>query len=310
MNLEHAFADYERHLAARNYAPATVANYGRLLGRLRVFLQGLGVSDVSQVTKGMMGDFQQAERERENGLGRVVTVHTANHHLFMAKNFFRYLREEGVLWCDPTREVTMAKEPQSLPRTFLTAAEAKRIMEAADASTAQGYRDRAILEVLYSTGIRKGELNNLKVTDVDLEGGFLRVNQGKGGKDRVVPLGKTACRYVEGYMAGIRPQFLGNDRANPYLFLSNRGNRMSPMVARKVVGKYATLARITKKVTPHTFRHTCATLMLKNRANIRHVQELLGHASLETTKVYTAVTVTDLKEIHRRCHPRERDRKT
>ena len=190
-----------------------------------------------------------------------------------------------------------------------TAVEAKKMMEAPDTSTALGYRDRCILEVLYSTGIRRGELNALKVTDLDLDGGFLRVNQGKGGKDRVVPLGRMACRFIRSYLEHVRPLYLRKDPAMPWLFLSRKSGRMSTMVARGVVRRYTQEVGIGKKVTPHTFRHTCATLMLKNGANIRHVQEQLGHASLETTKIYTAVTVTDLKEIHKRCHPRERERR-
>lgn len=306
MNLEKAVEDFGRHMAVKGYVRTTQESYGRVLGRLMAFLKERGMEDTGQVTKKVMGDFQEAEKERPSPKGLPLAVHTVNTHLLMVKLFFRYLREEGAVWSDPSREMTLMKEPKTLPRTFLTSREASRIMEAPDTSTTLGYRDRCILEVLYSTGIRKGELNNLKVADVDLEGGFLRVNQGKGGKDRVVPLGRVACSYLKNYLEHVRPLYLRKDPNLPWLFLSKKGRRMSEMVARKVVGRAVDAAGIPKKVTPHTFRHTCATLMLKNRANIRHVQELLGHASLETTKVYTAVTVTDLKEIHRRCHPREK----
>lgn len=308
MNLEKAVEDFSRHLAVKGWAKTTLWGYGRLLKRLTDFLKTRGVEDTSQVTKPMMGDFQESEKERLSPRGLPLAVHTINTSLLMAKNFFRYLREEGVVWSDPAREVTLMRAPKMLPRTFLTSVEARKMMEAPDTSTALGYRDRCILEVLYSTGIRRAELNNLKVADLDLEGGFLRVNQGKGGKDRVVPLGRVACRFIKSYLEHVRPLYLRKDPALPWLFLSRKGGRMSAMVARGVVRRSTMEAGIGKKVTPHTFRHTCATLMLKNRANIRHVQELLGHASLETTKVYTAVTVTDLKEIHRRCHPREKER--
>lgn len=308
MNLGKAVEDFRRHLAVKGWAKTTLENYERLLKRLEGYLGSRGVEDTSQVTKPMMGDFQEAEKERLSPKGLPLAVHTINTNLLMAKNFFRYLREEGILWSDPSREVVLMKAPKMLPRSFLTSVEAKRMMEAPDTSTALGYRDRCILEVLYSTGIRRGELNNLKVNDLDLEGGFLRVNQGKGGKDRVVPLGRMACQYLKNYLEHVRPLYLRKDPSLLWLFLSRKGGRMSTQVARGVVDRYTAAAGIGKKVTPHTFRHTCATLMLKNRANIRHVQELLGHVSLETTKVYTAVTVTDLKEIHKRCHPREKER--
>lgn len=308
MNLGNAVEDFRRHLAVKGWAKTTLENYERLLKRLMGFLAERGVEDTSQATKAMMGDFQQVEKERLSPKGLPLSVSTVNSSLLMAKNFFRYLREEGILWSDPSREVVLMKAPKTLPRSFLTSQEAKRMMEAPDLTTALGYRDRCILEVLYSTGIRKGELNNLKVSDLDLEEGFLRVNQGKGGKDRVVPLGRVACQYLKNYLEHVRPLYLRKEPNLPWLFLSKKGGRMSAMVARGVVRRSVQGAGVTKKVTPHTFRHTCATLMLKNRANIRHVQELLGHASLETTKIYTAVTVTDLKEIHRRCHPREKER--
>jgi integrase/recombinase XerD len=308
MNLIQAKEDFKRHLTVKGWVKATLGSYERVLGRLLRFLGERKVEDTSQVTKAILGDFQEAEKERLSPKGLPLAIHTVNTHLLMVRLFFRYLREEGVLWSDPAREMTLMKEPKTLPRTFLTSREAGKILGCPDTTTALGYRDRCILEVLYSTGIRRSELNNLKVADLDLEGGFLRVNQGKGGKDRVVPLGRVACRYLTCYLASVRPMFLRKDPGLPWLFISKKGGRMSSMVARGVVRRYTQAAGVMKKVTPHTFRHTCATLMLKNRANIRHVQELLGHASLETTKVYTAVTVTDLKEIHRKCHPRERSR--
>ena len=309
MNIEKAVEDFRRHLVVKGWTPSTLEGYRRLLKRLLDFLKERQVEDTSQVTKAMMGDFQESEKERLSPKGLPLAVHTVNSSLLMAKNLFRYLREEGVLWSDPSREVTLMRAPKMLPRSFLTAVEAKKMMEAPDTSTALGYRDRCILEVLYSTGIRRGELNALKVTDLDLDGGFLRVNQGKGGKDRVVPLGRMACRFIRSYLEHVRPLYLRKDPAMPWLFLSRKSGRMSTMVARGVVRRYTQEVGIGKKVTPHTFRHTCATLMLKNGANIRHVQEQLGHASLETTKIYTAVTVTDLKEIHKKCHPRERERR-
>ena len=142
---------------------------------------------------------------------------------------------------------------------------------------------------------------------MDCQEGFLRVNSGKGGKDRVVPVGRIACRYLENYILAVRPSLL-RDPHNDHLFLSLKGNKLSKNMAWEIVKKHAQRAGIRKVVSPHTFRHTCATLMLRNKANIRHIQEMLGHSSLDSTQVYTSVSITDLKEVHSKCHPRERDR--
>jgi len=161
--------------------------------------------------------------------------------------------------------------------------------------------------VFYSTGIRRNELINLRLPDIDYHGGFVRVNSGKGSKDRVVPIGKIACRYIENYVKGVRPMLV-KDPTDNYLFLTVNGTRMSKNRVWELVKIYSKKTKIKKNITPHTFRHTCATLMLKNKANIRHIQELLGHASLDSTQVYTRVSIADLKEVHAKCHPREKDR--
>ena len=142
---------------------------------------------------------------------------------------------------------------------------------------------------------------------MDWEGGFVMVVEGKGGKDRMVPLGKIACRWVENYAKGIRPILARKKPEAPWLFLSVRGGPMARGVLLESVKRAVRLSGLDKRVGPHTFRHTCATHMTMNRASLRHVQELLGHASVETTQVYIAVTATDLKETHRKYHPRERE---
>jgi len=183
----------------------------------------------------------------------------------------------------------------------------KKVLHAPDTKTVLGYRNGTILEVHYSTGIRKEELNNLLLIDVDYEYGIIRLNQGKGKKDRVVPQGRIACRYLENYITAVRPSLI-KDPYNNYLFLSLRGNRLSKNMVWEIVKSYAKKAASKKNISPHTFRHTCATLMLRNRANIRHIQDLLGHTSLDSTQVYASVSIVDLKEVHARCHPRERDK--
>ena len=220
--------------------------------------------------------------------------------------FLKYLCDAGYLVSDPAKNIEYARQPKTLPRGILSPSEARKIMHAPDVKSVIGYRDRTILEVLYSSGIRKTELRKLTLDDVDYHDGFLRV-KGKGSKERIVPIGRIACRYLENYIKSVRPDLI-KDPYNKTVFLSSRGNRLNHNAVWVLVKKYAKKAKIKKNVHCHTFRHTCATAMLKNKADIRIIQELLGHSSLNSTQVYTRVSITDLKQVHKRCHPREKDK--
>lgn len=160
------------------------------------------------------------------------------------------------------------------------------------------------MEVLYSSGIRREEAAHLRLEDVDAEHGFLIVREGKNRKDRAVPIGASVCALLQTYLVGVRKDWLGADR-DRHLFLNRFGRGMGPNAVWHVVHKYARVANIYRAVSTHTFRHSCATHMLRAGAPIPHLQEMLGHASIETTQVYTRVTITDLKAVHRRFHPRE-----
>jgi integrase/recombinase XerD len=300
---------YLEHLAVLNYSPRTVGERRYYLFKFFRFLGEMGVPDIAAVTRDMVRDYQAHLHEETNDKGESNEVTTQNNGLRVVKLFFRFLREDDYLAQDPSRDVSYAKAPKRLPRSILTRKEVTKLLRAPDTHSLMGYRDRAMLEVFYSTGLRNSELGALRVDDVDTDEGFVRVNLGKGGKDRVVPMGRIACRYVENYIKAVRPHLVkGQD--NGYLFLSLQGYRMARAVIACVVRKYARKAELGKTVTAHTLRHTCATQMMRNKANLRHIQELLGHACLSTTQVYTSVTITDLKEAHKKYHPRERDRGT
>ncbi len=300
---------YLERLQVLNFARRTIEGRRYALFKFFRFLGQMGVSDIAAVTGGLVRDYQAHLHEETNSLGEPVTVGTQNNNLKVAKLFFRFLKEEDYLAQDPSRDVPYAKVPKRLPRVILTRKEMSKLLRAPDTHSLMGYRDRAMLEVFYSTGLRNSELSALKVEDVDTVEGFVRVNLGKGGKDRVVPLGKIASRYVENYVNAVRPH-LAKDPANRWLFLSLRGNPMVRGVIAQTVRRCAKKARMGKPVTAHSLRHTCATQMMRNKANLRHIQELLGHACLSTTQVYTSVTIADLKEAHQKYHPRERERGT
>jgi integrase/recombinase XerD len=305
MTLGEAVEGYRSQLELLNYSQATIAAYGRSLERFGAFLAEIGQTEVTAVTSAQLYDYQRDIFYRPTVHGTARSPKTRNQLLVAVKNLFAFLREEGLIHRDPAAELHYAREPQTLPRNILTPGEARRVIEAADTHTVIGYRDRTIFEVLYATGIRKGELLALTVTDVNLEEELLRINGGKGAKDRVAPLSAVACRFLETYVNAIRPQLL-RSRATDRLFLSSQARPLGRTTLDALIIKCAKLARIKKRVTCHVWRHTYATHLLQNRANLRHVQEILGHRSLATTERYLRVTVTELKEAHRKFHPREK----
>jgi integrase/recombinase XerD len=299
-------AAYLRSLKVRGFTERTIAAVTWKLGRFTGFLDALGIGHVDQITSQMVRDYQMSLFEGVNRKGRPNSIAYQNGLLATAKQFLKFLKENDFIVSDPGRRVDYAKEPQRLPRGILSPSEARKVIHAPDTKTIIGYQDRTLLEVLYSSEIRKTELNNLTLADVDYNDGFLRIIEGKGKKDRIVPIGRIACRYLENYIKSVRPELI-KDPYNNHLFLTLRGKRFSKNVAGELVKKYAKKAGIKKNVHPHTFRHTCATAMLKNKADIHSIQKLLGHASLTSTQVYTHLSITDLKDVHRRCHPREKD---
>lgn len=304
--IENILQRYRAELALRNYSPHTIAKQLAALNLLWRFLAETHAGDVTGLTTATLHDFQRWHFYQLTNRGTSHGVAYQNRVLVAIKGLFKFLLAENLIARDPAAPLAYAREPQTLPRNVLTPREARKIIEAPDVQSVLGYRDRTILEVLYSTGIRKLELMNLTVADVQLEEELLRINGGKGAKDRVVPLTAVACSFLESYVNAIRPQLLGSRLTNR-LFLSQRGRPIARNTLGGIVEKYARIARIKKRVTCHLWRHSCATHLLQNKANLRHVQEILGHRSLATTERYLHLTITELKAAHVRCHPRERD---
>jgi integrase/recombinase XerD len=305
MNLDAFITRFLGDLQIRNYSARTVQDYGLNLGIFRRFLEQRQQTDVQGLTTAALTEFQRWFYYQPTRHGVARGVGDQNRMLATVRSFFRFLKNEGVLVHDPAAALEYAREPKSLPRNVLTPQEAKRILDAVDTTTLLGYRDRAILEVFYATGIRREELRQLKIQDINLEEELLRIH-GKGGKDRMVPLGRVAARFLETYLKGIRTTLL-KGRATDRVFVSFRGKPLDTDSVRIIVLKHAKRAGVKKHVTCHVWRHTCATHLLKNNANLRHVQDLLGHESLATTERYLRITITDLKEAHRKFHPRERE---
>lgn len=299
---------YKEHLTIVNRSPKTIKLHLWRLKRFISFLDAYSITDIQDMTQDHILEYQKYCHYRENRYKRQDSISVQNHYLASIKCFFHWLKQEGYISNNPAEEIQYAKEPKRLPQTALTNKEVKQILRQPDTGTIEGYRDRTILEVLYSTGIRKSELINLKIEDIDYEQGFLRVNQGKGNKDRVVPLGKIASQYVENYIKGIMP-WLNKSKETKELFISRKGNKLGKSTLDEIIKKYAKQSKIEKPISTHTFRRSCATEMIKNKANLMHVKELLGHNSMETVQTYCNLSIVDLKEAHKKHHPREKDEK-
>jgi integrase/recombinase XerD len=245
--------------------------------------------------------------------GRPVTLDTQNAKLVTVRVFFQFLAKKGYFLYDPTSAITLPKRKVTLPKGVMTRQEIEKVLKQPNPDTPLGLRDKAILEVLYSSGVRNTELRQLTIYDADTINQELKINIGKGKKDRVVPVGQIACKYIDEYLKNSRPKILeyakdvlkrNADETN-VLFLSKGGKMITAANLIAMTKKYIRRAKVEKHITPHSFRHTCATHMLKGHASLRHIQELLGHSSVATTQIYTQVEVTDLKKEHKRCHPRE-----
>lgn len=238
--------------------------------------------------------------------GKPMTLGSQLGCLAPLKTFFKWLARENHILYNPASELQLPKQPKRLPRTILSVQEVEAILAEADPATPQGLRDRAMLETLYSTGLRRMELPALAIYDVDLTRRLVIVREGKGRRDRVIPIGERACAWVEKYLLEARPQLLASD--TEALFVTDYGEPMTPEFLANKVKRYMEFAGIHKPGACHLFRHACATHMLENGADTRFIQAMLGHADLATTQIYTHVSVEKLKEIHAATHPARLDR--
>ena len=226
---------------------------------------------------------------------------SAAHKLLAVKQLVRWAARMGHM-DDVGAAIKLPKRPLTLPRCVLSAPEMEKVLAGTDAGEPMRIRDRAIMEILYSTGLRRLELIRLTLGDVDSSGGVVFVRRGKGARDRVIPIGERALHWLRRYLAELRPSLLrGPDPGN--LFLSRRGRPIKPNRLSEMVHRYLAEAGIGKTGSCHVFRHTMATLMLDHGADVRYIQEMLGHAQLTTTELYTRVSIMRLKEVHRRTHP-------
>ena len=295
-SIETEVVRYLDHLTVeRGLSEHTIAAYRRDLARYTRFLASRDVVDPAKVDEALVRSFLASLSASTHGDERPYRATSVARALSSVRSFHRFLVREGVTNRDPAVGVAQPKLPRSLPHP-LTVDEVDRLLAAPDPSTPAGRRDRAILELLYGSGLRISELTGLDVDDVDLQEGSVRV-LGKGGKERDVPVGRYGRDAVQAYLTTARPAFVSG-RARGALFLNQRGGRLSRQSCDRMVRAAARAAGIDRHVSLHTLRHSFATHLLEGGADVRVVQELLGHASVATTQIYTLVTREHLREVY------------
>lgn len=294
---------YLERMGVRGLSARTIANHRGIVGLFLDWCEARGLAAPDAVTKPILDRYQRhLFHLRQPGSGRPLSFRTQHVRLVPVKRFFQWLVRDNYLPSNPASDLEMPKRERRLPKAVLSADEAEAVLAVPDVEEPLGLRDRALLEVLYATGLRRSEVRALSVFDVDRGRGTLTVRSGKGGRDRVVPLGERAQWWVDRYVDGARPLLLSAAETES-LFLTSLGEPMSRAWLSQHVKDLVTKADIGKSGSCHLFRHTMATLMLENGADIRHVQEMLGHVQLATTEIYTHVSVRHLQEVHARTHP-------
>lgn len=288
-------------MLTHGYSKDTVRARRIALRRFIAWCAERALDDPRSITKPILERYQKHLFYYRKPDGAPLTLGSQHGCLAPLKTFFQWLARENHILYNPASELVLPKQPKRLPRTLLSVAEVEAILIEAEPTSAPGLRDRAMLELLYSTGLRRMEVPHLALYDVDLNRKLVIVREGKGRKDRVVPLGARAAAWVGKYLAEARPVLMaGHTEA---LFITDYGEPLTPEYVADKVKRYMGFAGIAKPGATHLLRHACATHMLENGADIRYIQALLGHASIATTEIYTHVAIEKLQQIHAATHP-------
>ena len=295
-------AEFKNMLKARRYAQSTVECYSQYLGYFLDYLQARDITDLKRVSHKTVLDYQAMVMQMP------LAMETRALRIRPVKRLFEYLVETHKLLIDPTEGIVETNRQHRKIAPVLTIEEMKRLLEQPNLSLRSNIRDRAIMEVMYATGIRLDELTSLEVYHADIKEKVIYIRKGKGKRQRVVPLGKNAIIYLREYMEKIRPWWVRKNPKERRLFLNHYGLPLNPQSIRGFLRIYRISAGIKTPVSPHTFRRSCATHLLQQGADIRYIQKLLGHSSLKTTQLYTKVVPVDIKKTHEKTHPNTRDK--
>jgi integrase/recombinase XerD len=280
----------------KNLSENSISSYRNDLHKLIVFFDDLNLSDLNKVSAKHITDF--FAKQREDGL----TSTSVSRYASSVRGFFSYLKQQNYIQNNPTSKLSSTKLSRNLP-SVLSFIEIENILDKPNIKTNLGLRDKAILEVLYSSGLRVSEALNLKISDLFLDDEVIRVI-GKGSKQRIIPIGSSARQWLIEYLVRVRPLLQKKMKSENLVFLNSKGSKLSRMAIWKIVKKYCDEAGVDKEVHPHTFRHSFATHLLEGGADLRAVQEMLGHSDISTTQIYTHIDREYVKQVHRDFHPR------
>jgi integrase/recombinase XerD len=295
---------YLEWMLVHGYAEGTIKDRrSRLRGLLR-WCEERDVRHAQDITRPLLERYQRWLFFHRNEKGHALSLRSQSTQVTTVRRFFAWLAREHQILYNPASELELPRQGLRLPAAVLTAQEAERVLAQPDVETPLGVRDRAILETLYSTGCRRVELLRIEQHDLDRSRGTLIIRQGKGRKDRVVPIGERALHWIDRYLGEVRPHLASASEAGSVVFLMQNGKPFTPIQLWRRVHDYVSV--IGKPGACHLFRHSMATLMLENGADIRYIQEILGHAQLSTTQIYTRVSIAKLKAIHTATHPTAR----
>lgn len=297
MDAERTIQEFGKHLHALGYAEKTVTLYRSALNEFTKYLIACNINDLRMV------NHQVIHRYKSVVMARKISRETRALKLRPVKRLFEYLEENNRLLINPTEGLVETTRKNRTMPPVMTVAEVQMILQQPNLSLRAQLRDRAIMEILYSTAIRLNELLNLTVYDPDLKEKTLFIRKGKGRKQRLVPLGRNALTYLREYLEKIRPRHSVKNPGERRLFLKSTGSPLQSSTIYSAIRNYRIGAGIQKTVSPHTFRRSCATHMLQQGADIRYIQKLLGHSRLYTTQLYTKVVPMDVKKSHERYHP-------
>jgi len=300
--LEVMMREYLNALLVQNYSTNTVSNREFLIRQFIQWCIERGLAEPVEVTRPVLERYQRYLFLYRKKNGEPMSFRSQHSRLVPLRMWFRWLTRRNHLLHNPASELELPKLGQPLPKTIFSAHEVEEILQLCDVADPIGLRDRAIVEVLYSTGIRRMEVIALKLYDLSLDRGVLLVRQGKGKKDRYVPIGPRAVAWLQKYIAEARPQ-LALEPDDMTVFLTAQGEGFSPDYMTSTVKARIDAAKLGKTGACHLFRHTMATLMHENGADIRFIQEILGHVKLETTQIYTHVSIRTLQQVHATTHP-------
>ena len=280
----------------KNLSELSVSSYSSDLIKFLGYSQEKGIDDLNKISSKIISEYFEVIRD----LG--ISSSTTARYLSAVKGFFKYLSTQEYIQKNPAEILSTRITERKLP-TVLSFYEIEKLLQAPNVDNNYGVRDKAMLELFYSCGLRVSELINLKLSDLYFEDEVIRV-LGKGSKQRIIPIGKSAVKWITNYILKVRPLFEKKMKSENIVFLNNRGSKLSRMGVWKIVNKYVKEAKIEKDFHPHTFRHSFATHLLEGGADLRAVQEMLGHADISTTQIYTHIDRDFIKQMHKDYHPR------